>query len=49
MKWNISTDDAANFTQEFFTRLLEKEFLDSYDSDKDASVRSYAPVRTDCL
>lgn len=34
MKWNISTDDAADFTQEFFTRLLEKEFLDSYDSRK---------------
>jgi RNA polymerase sigma factor (sigma-70 family) len=34
MKWNISTDDAADFTQEFFTRLLEKEFLDSYDSHK---------------
>jgi RNA polymerase sigma factor (sigma-70 family) len=34
MKWNIATDDAADFTQEFFTRLLEKEFLDSYDSNK---------------
>jgi len=34
MKWNITTDDAADFTQEFFTRLLEKEFLDSYDSRK---------------
>lgn len=33
-KWNISADDAADFTQEFFTRLLEKEFLDSYDSRK---------------
>jgi len=34
MKWNIDTEDAADFTQEFFTRLLEKEFLDSYDSSK---------------
>jgi DNA-directed RNA polymerase specialized sigma24 family protein len=34
MKWNLATDDAADFTQEFFTRLLEKEFLDSYDSSK---------------
>ena len=34
MKWNVSTDDAADFTQEFFARLLEKEFLDSYDSSK---------------
>src|ERR1700733_6984972 len=34
MKWNIAPEDAADFTQEFFTRLLEKEFLDSYDSAK---------------
>ena len=34
MKWNIAPEDAADFTQEFFTRLLEKEFLDSYDSGK---------------
>jgi RNA polymerase sigma factor (sigma-70 family) len=33
-KWNISSENAADFTQEFFTRLLEKEFLDSYDSSK---------------
>ncbi len=34
LKWNIAAEDAADFTQEFFTRLLEKEFLDSYDSGK---------------
>ena len=34
MKWNMPTEDAADFTQDFFTRLLEKEFLDSYDSGK---------------
>ena len=34
MKWNIGPEDAADFTQEFFTRLLEKEFLDSYESSK---------------
>jgi len=34
MRWNIAPEDAADFTQEFFTRLLEKEFLDSYDSGK---------------
>jgi RNA polymerase sigma factor (sigma-70 family) len=34
MKWNIASEDAADFTQEFFTRLLEREFLDSYDSSK---------------
>jgi RNA polymerase sigma factor (sigma-70 family) len=34
MKWDVTPEDAADFTQEFFTRLLEKEFLDSYDSAK---------------
>ena len=34
MKWNIAPEDAADFTQEFFTGLLEKEFLDSYESSK---------------
>ena len=34
MKWTLSAEDASDFTQDFFTRLLEKEFLDSYDSNK---------------
>jgi hypothetical protein len=34
LKWNIATEDAADFTQEFFTRLLEKEFLAAYDGRK---------------
>jgi DNA-directed RNA polymerase specialized sigma24 family protein len=34
MKWNINREDAADFTQEFFANLLEKEFLNSYDSRK---------------
>jgi RNA polymerase sigma factor (sigma-70 family) len=34
MKWNINREDAADFTQEFFVHLLEKEFLNSYDSRK---------------
>jgi RNA polymerase sigma factor (sigma-70 family) len=34
MKWNIDAEDAADFTQEFFTRLLEKEFLATYDGSK---------------
>jgi RNA polymerase sigma factor (sigma-70 family) len=34
MKWNMGSEDAADFTQDFFTRLLEREFLDSYDSAK---------------
>jgi RNA polymerase sigma factor (sigma-70 family) len=34
IKWNLSAEDAADFTQEFFTRLLEKEFLAAYDGKK---------------
>ena len=34
LRWNVDPEDAADFTQDFFTRLLEKEFLDSYDAAK---------------
>ena len=34
LKWNVAPEDAADFTQEFFTRLLEKDFLATYDSGK---------------
>jgi RNA polymerase sigma factor (sigma-70 family) len=34
MKWDMNADDAADFTQDFFARLVEKEFLDSYDCSK---------------
>jgi DNA-directed RNA polymerase specialized sigma24 family protein len=34
MKWRMEPEDAADFTQDFFARLLEKGFLDSYDSRK---------------
>ena len=34
LKWELAPEDASDFTQEFFTRLMEKEFLDSYDSSK---------------
>lgn len=34
LKWNAAPEDAADFTQEFFTRLLEKEFLAVYDRGK---------------
>ncbi len=34
MKWHVNSEDAADFTQEFFAHLLEKEFLNSYDSRK---------------
>jgi DNA-directed RNA polymerase specialized sigma24 family protein len=34
LKWHISREDGADFTQEFFAHLLEKKFLDAYDSRK---------------
>jgi len=34
MRWRVEREDAEDFTQEFFARLLEKEILDSYDSAK---------------
>lgn len=34
LRWRQEREDAEDFTQEFFARLLEKEFLDSYDPAK---------------
>lgn len=34
MRWNVSPEDAQDFTQDFFIRLMEKQFLDSYDPQK---------------
>jgi RNA polymerase sigma factor (sigma-70 family) len=34
MKWGVAKEDAQDFTQEFFTRLMEKEFLETYDPHK---------------
>ncbi len=48
LKWNLTSEDAADFTQEFFTRLLEKEFLDSYDSSK-ARLRTFLRTCADRL
>src|SRR5262249_648109 len=31
LRWRQEREDAEDFTQDFFARLLEKEFLDSYD------------------
>ena len=33
-RWGVTTEDAQDLTQEFFARLLEKDFLDAYDPDK---------------
>ena len=34
LRWSVDAEDAQDFTQDFFTRLIEKEFLDSYDPAK---------------
>src|SRR5262249_11721770 len=34
VRWRVDREDARDFTQEFFTRLLEKDFLDAYDPAK---------------
>jgi RNA polymerase sigma factor (sigma-70 family) len=34
MRWRVEREDAEDFTQDFFARLLEKEFLSSYDPAK---------------
>jgi DNA-directed RNA polymerase specialized sigma24 family protein len=34
VKWNASSDDAQDTTQDFFARALEKRFFDAYDPGK---------------
>jgi RNA polymerase sigma factor (sigma-70 family) len=34
VRWKIDPEDARDLTQEFFARLLERNFLDSYEPDK---------------
>jgi RNA polymerase sigma factor (sigma-70 family) len=34
LRWRQEREDAEDFTQDFFARLLEKEFLNSYDPAK---------------
>lgn len=48
VKWNLAADDAADFTQDFFARLLEKEFLDSYDKSR-GLLRTYLRTCADRL
>jgi RNA polymerase sigma factor (sigma-70 family) len=44
--WNKSSDEAQDLTQEFFTRLIEKDFLDRYDPAR-ARLRTYLRVCVD--
>lgn len=34
LRWRLEREDAEDFTQDFFSRLLEKDFLASYDPAK---------------
>jgi RNA polymerase sigma factor (sigma-70 family) len=34
LRWSLNSDDAQDLTQEFFARLIEKDFLDGYDARK---------------
>jgi RNA polymerase sigma factor (sigma-70 family) len=34
LRWRLEREDAEDFTQDFFSRLLEKDFLTSYDPAK---------------
>jgi len=40
LRWGKSNEDAKDLTQGFFTRVIEKEFLDSFDPAK-ASLRTF--------
>jgi RNA polymerase sigma-70 factor (ECF subfamily) len=34
LRWSLDAEDARDFTQDFFLRLIEKDFLESYDPSK---------------
>ena len=34
LRWNLDSADAQDLTQEFFARLIEKDFLGAYDASK---------------
>lgn len=48
LRWNRSPEDAQDLTQEFFARLIEKGFLESYDPAK-ARLRTFLRVCIDGL
>ncbi|HLJ87047.1 MAG TPA: sigma-70 family RNA polymerase sigma factor [Candidatus Angelobacter sp.] len=48
VRWGIRPEDAQDFTQDFFTRLIEKEFLGSYDPAK-GHLRTFLRVCADRL
>jgi len=48
LKWNLSRDDAQDFTQEFLLRLIEKNFLESFYPTK-ARLRTFIRTCADRL
>ena len=48
LRWNRSSEDAKDLTQEFFSRLIEKGFLNGYDPAK-ARLRTFLRVCIDGL
>ncbi|HEY1940417.1 MAG TPA: sigma-70 family RNA polymerase sigma factor [Candidatus Angelobacter sp.] len=48
MRWHIEREDAEDFTQDFFSRLLEKDFLTSYDPAK-GKLRTFLRICIDRL
>jgi RNA polymerase sigma factor (sigma-70 family) len=48
MRWSRPHEDAADLTQELFTRAVEKEFLSRYDASK-ARLRTYLRLCVDGL
>jgi len=48
LKWNLSREDAQDFTQEFLLRLIEKDFLESFDPAK-ARLRTFMRTCSDRL
>ena len=48
LRWNRSTEDAQDLTQEFFARLIERGFLDTYDLAK-ARLRTFLRICIDRL
>ncbi|HXE89797.1 MAG TPA: sigma-70 family RNA polymerase sigma factor [Terriglobales bacterium] len=46
VQWNRSNEDAKDLTQEFFARLIEKDFLETYDPAK-GRLRTFLRVCVD--
>ncbi len=48
LRWKLSSEDAQDLTQEFFARLIEKDFLSGYDAAK-GSFRTFLRTCADRL